>query len=173
MVVAAVASQRLAELALSRRNERWLRGRGAIEYGARLHPVMVATHVCWLAGMLFERSGGRRTSRVAAVCFLAVQPLRLWVLHSLGRRWTTRVIVPTDPDEAAPVTTGPYRWMRHPNYAVVVVEIFALPWAIGARRTAFVGSAVNAAVLWSRRRTEDAALDAAAEGRSPVMSGQR
>jgi methyltransferase len=150
-----VAAQRLAELAWSRRNERRLRARGAVEHGAAHYRWMVAVHAGWLAATALEGRHCRHVRPVAAVVFAAVQPLRWWVLATLRDRWTTRVL--TVPGEPL-VTTGPYRVVRHPNYVVVVAEIVSLPLAFGARHTAVLASIANAAVLTRRIRVENSAL---------------
>lgn len=155
LLVGGVALQRLGELAWSKRNERRLRERGAVEYGQSHYPAMVALHVGWLASTLLE---ARRPSAVpspvravAVGAFVAAQPLRYWAIASLGDRWSTRVLVP--PDEAA-VTTGPYRYLDHPNYVAVVAELVALPLMLGACRTAIWATVANAAVLRTRLRIE-------------------
>ncbi len=157
--VGTIAVQRLGELAWSKRNERRLRGRGAIEHGRSHYPVMVALHVGWLASMLLEtrRPPTRlRPARLVAFgMFVAAQPLRYWAISSLGDRWTTRVLVP--PDEA-PVATGPYRYLDHPNYAAVVAELAAAPLMLGAWRTALWSTLANAALLRTRIAVERDAL---------------
>lgn len=165
LLVAALAAQRLGELVWSKRNERRLRARGAIEYGRRHYPVMVALHVGWLASMLVE---SRRPSpvppalRAAGVgVFVAAQPLRYWAIASLGDRWSTRVFVP--PNEPT-VTTGPYRLVDHPNYVAVVAELAAAPLMLGAWRTSLWASAVNVGVLRARLGVERAALASGSVG---------
>ncbi len=159
-LVAALVVQRLGELAWSKRNERRLRERGAVEYGRSHYPAMVALHAGWLASMLIESRRQptlARPVRVAAVvAFVLVQPVRYWAISSLGDRWSTRVLVP--PDEA-PVATGPYRYVDHPNYAVVVTELAAAPLMFGAWRTALWSTVANAAVLRTRIAVEREALD--------------
>ena len=157
--VAALAVQRLGELAWSKRNERRLRERGAVEVGRSHYPAMVALHVGWLASTLVE---ARRPSAVPPVvrgaalgAFVVVQPLRYWAIASLGDRWSTRVLVP--PGEA-PLTTGPYRYLDHPNYVAVVIELAAMPLALGAWRTAAWATIANAAVLRRRLTVERDAL---------------
>jgi methyltransferase len=90
----------------------------------------------------------------AAAAFIALQPVRIWIIASLGGRWTTRILVPP---ERPPVRTGPYRWMRHPNYALVSAEIALLPLAFGAWTVALVFSVLNGALLAHRIRVENAA----------------
>jgi methyltransferase len=159
LAVALVAVQRLLELRVSRRNERRARRRGAVEYGAAHYPAMVALHALWLASMLAE--GLLRGPEfpalwyVALVAFLIVQPLRYWAILSLGASWNVRVLVV--PGERLS-RRGPYRYLSHPNYLVVAVEIAALPLIFGAWITALVFTALNAAFLYVRIRTEERAL---------------
>lgn len=152
--VAGVAVQRLAELRRSRRHERWLRGRGAVEHGAGHYPVIVVVHVAWLAATLVEGRRATRPRPFPLAVFAGGQLLRWWAIRSLGRQWTTRVLV--DPT-APPVTTGPYRFLDHPNYVAVALEIASLPLAFGARRSAIGASVANAAVLRHRIAVETAA----------------
>jgi methyltransferase len=160
--VTVVAAQRLIELSVSRRHERALTARGGVEHGAGHYPVMVGIHTAWLAGTLAEgwRHGpaGRRVALPALVTFIAMQPLRWWIIRSLGDRWTTRVF--TVPGEQR-LATGPYLRVRHPNYVVVAVEIATLPLAFGAPRTAVLASLADAVLLRHRIRVEDRALDLA------------
>lgn len=152
--VAVMATQRMAELRLAKRNEAALRARGAVEAGARHYPVIVAMHTAWLASTLLE---GRRATRLRwppLVVLVAAQALRYSAIRSLGLQWTTRVLV--DPS-AAPVTTGPYRYFDHPNYVAVAAEIVSFPMVFGAWRTASVFSAANAVVLRQRIEVESAA----------------
>jgi methyltransferase len=167
VAVAAVAGQRLAELAWSRRNERRLRERGAVEHGAEHYPWMVAVHTAWLLGTAIEGWRSGRLHRVALGGFLAVQPLRLWVIATLGDRWTTRVYEVDEP----PIRRGPYRFVDHPNYLVVATEIAALPVAFGAWRTAVAGSLANATVLSRRLAVERGVLRAMSARRDPAPNG--
>ena len=159
---ALVGVQRLLELRLSRRNERRLRARGAVERGRGHYPFMVALHVLWLLSTAVE--GGRKPDaglgRFALAAFLLVQPVRYWAISSLGDHWNTRILVV--PGEK-PVRRGPYRYINHPNYLVVVVEILALPLIFGARFTALVFSTLNAVLLVVRVREEERALRELAE----------
>jgi methyltransferase len=152
--VGVMALQRLAELLHARRNERALRARGAVEAGARHYPVIVALHATWLAATLLEGRRATRLARGPLVALGAAQVLRYWAITSLGPQWTTRILV--DPS-AAPVRSGPYRYLRHPNYVAVAAEIAAFPLVFGAWRTALVFSAADAAALRTRIRTEERA----------------
>jgi methyltransferase len=159
-LVALVGLERLAELVVSTRNAAWSFARGGVEYGRGHYPVMVALHSGFLVAMLLE-AWVRRPDVAPALAWsmlalvLASQALRWWCIGTLGRRWNTRVIVvPGLP----PVTSGPYRFLRHPNYVAVVVEGVALPLVHSAWLTAVVFTAANAVLLTVRIRVEDAAL---------------
>jgi len=157
--VCLVALQRLLELVYSRRNERRLRARGAVERGMGHYPFMVGLHGLWLVSTLVE--GLLRGPGIPAwwplplAAFLLVQPLRYWAIVSLGTNWSTRVLIVPN---MKPVKSGPYRYMAHPNYVVVVVEILTFPLIFGAWITAVVFSVLNAALLYVRIRTENRAL---------------
>jgi methyltransferase len=155
VIVAAVAAERLGELAYAARNTRRLRQRGAIESGRGHYPLLVALHAAWLVAILVLVPGGTRPNPSLLAVFIALQGLRLWVIASLGPYWTTRIL--SDPS-ATLVRRGPYRWLRHPNYVVVVAEIAILPLAFGAWRIAAAFSAANAILLAWRIRTEERAL---------------
>ncbi len=150
-----VVLQRVGELWYASRNTRALKARGAIEYGRGHYPLMVLLHASWLAAIAI---GIRRDPAVRVLplmFFLLLQALRAWVLATLGPYWTTRVI--TVPD-APLVTRGPYRFVRHPNYLVVIGEIALLPLAFGQVTNAIVFSVLNGALLAWRIRVENAAL---------------
>ena len=160
LAVSLVALQRLLELWLSRRNERILRARGAVERGQGHYPLIVATHALWLLSTLVEGSlrGGPDLPAlwpVPLALFVLAQPLRYWALLSLGESWNTRILVVPG---AKLVRRGPYRYFRHPNYAVVVVEILTFPLIFGAWITALVFSVLNAILLCVRLRDENRAL---------------
>jgi methyltransferase len=159
-LVALVAAQRLVEMRVSRRHEDALRARGAIESAPRQMAVMAALHGTWLVAMVVEvwwRQPPFRPGRAAAAfaLFGAGQALRWSAQRALGPRWTTRVMtLPSEP----PVTTGIYRYVRHPNYLGVVLEMAALPLVHGAVWTCVTCSAGNALLLVARIRAEEAAL---------------
>jgi len=154
-VVALVALERLAELWHAQRNTRALLEAGGVEVGRGHYPIMVALHAAWLLAILLTVPREAGVSAPLLIVFAALQALRLWVLMSLGRYWTTRVI--TLP-EAPLVRRGPYRYLRHPNYLVVAAEIAVLPLAFGAWGVAAVFSLFNAALLAWRISLEDQAL---------------
>ena len=148
--------QRLIELVIAQRNTRALLAEGAYEVGRGHYPAIVFLHTAWLAVLwAFFLAGLTLFQPWAAIAYLAVQGLRLWTLLSLGRYWTTRIIVVPG---APLVRKGPYRFIRHPNYLVVVLEIALLPIALGSWPLALGFSIVNAVVLVWRIRTEEATL---------------
>ncbi|MCU0304160.1 MAG: hypothetical protein MUC56_08900 [Thermoanaerobaculales bacterium] len=159
-LVGLVAVMRLVELAVSRRNVRRLLARGAHEAGRSLYPRMVAVHASFLVACLAEVWLLGRPI-IAPLAFFSLgalagaAALRWWVMATLGERWSTRVMILPG---APPVTGGPFRRLRHPNYLAVIVELVALPMVHTAWLTAIVFSALNALVLRSRVRTEEGAL---------------
>jgi len=160
LLVAFVTAQRLGELWLAHRNTTALLARGGVELGAEHYPLIVALHTCWLGG-LWLLAGDQPLDRMWLVAFILLQAARAWVILSLGARWTTRIIVV--PGEA-PVTNGPYRFLRHPNYVVVALELAVVPLALGLPVYALVFFLANLAVLAIRIRAENAALDQATVG---------
>ena len=153
-ILAFVTLQRLGELLVARRNTRALLASGAYEVGAGHYPLIVAVHLLWL-GTLWWLAPGRPIAWPLIGLFLLLQLARLWVLATLGSRWTTRIIVLPG---APLVATGPFRFVRHPNYLIVVGEIALLPLAVGLWRVALIFSLLNAAVLTIRIRAEEKAL---------------
>jgi methyltransferase len=154
-LVLLVGLQRVAEVAWSRRNERRLLATGGIEIGASHYPLFFVLHGSWLAALWLLVPDDPPVIWPLLVFFALLQAARLWVIASLGRYWTTRIItVPGAPL----VRRGPYRWIKHPNYLVVAAEIAVLPLALGAWPIALVFSALNAVLLWRRIRVEEAAL---------------
>jgi methyltransferase len=160
VLVGLVGLERLAELVVSTRNAAWSFARGGVESGRGHYPVMVLLHSGFLVAMLVEAWVRRPDvapllawSMLALV--LASQALRWWCIATLGRRWNTRVIIVPG---LAPVASGPYRLLPHPNYVAVVLEGFALPLVHEAWLTALVFTLANAALLVVRIRVENAAL---------------
>lgn len=160
ILIVLVALERIAELVVSQRNLRWSAGHGGIEYGRSHYPFMVVLHIGLLVGAVVEvwvwpTPMLAWLSWVMFALVLASQALRWWCIATLGRRWNTRiVIVPGLPR----VTSGPYRWLRHPNYVAVVIEGFALPMVGFAWVTAIIFTVLNLVLLSVRIREENAAL---------------
>jgi methyltransferase len=160
LLVAAVAVERVAELVVARRNERWSTARGAIVTGQGHYPAMVALHTGLLVGCpaevwLADRTFAPALAWPMLAALAGAQALRWWCIGTLGPRWNTRVmVVPGLPL----VTSGPYRLLRHPNYVAVVAEGAALPLVHTAWAAAAVFTVLNAALLTVRIRCENRAL---------------
>lgn len=154
LLLAFVTLERLAELVLARRNTRALLAQGAVEHAPGHYPLIVALHAAWLAG-LWAFGWDQPVSLFWFAVFMALQAARVWVLATLGPRWTTRIIVLPG---APLVAKGPYRFVSHPNYLVVIGEIAVLPLCFGLWWFAILFSLLNAAVLTIRIRAEAAAL---------------
>ena len=154
LLLAFVTLQRLGELWLAQRNTRALMAKGAIESGQAHYPLIVGLHAAWLAGLwLLARDEPVNLSWLAA--FAVLQALRVWVIATLGSRWTTRII--TVPGETL-VRRGPYRFVSHPNYVVVAAEMAVLPLVFGLWGYAVIFFLLNASILWVRIRAENRAL---------------
>ena len=154
LLLAFVTLERLAELWLARRNTKALVASGAFEVASGHYPLIVLLHGLWLTG-LWLFGWDNAVSVIWLAIFLLLQVVRVWVLVTLGPRWTTRIIV----QPGLPlVATGPYRLMSHPNYFVVVGEIAVLPLSLGLPWFALAFSIANAAVLTIRIRAENVAL---------------
>ncbi|HYZ90581.1 MAG TPA: isoprenylcysteine carboxylmethyltransferase family protein [Myxococcales bacterium] len=156
--VALIGAERLFEMVLSRRNAARAIARGGREYGDAHFPWMVALHTAFLASCAVESAWRRfpgAAGWIALLFAVGAQGLRYWAVSSLGDRWNARVIVvPGEP----PVVDGPYRFVRHPNYLAVVIEMVAIPLVYGCWITAVAFSLANAAMLRVRIRIEEAAL---------------
>lgn len=162
VLLSVFALERGLELALSTRNARRALSRGAVEAGRGHYPAMVLFHALFLVACAAEAlvfpAAPPAWAWLAVLLALAGQALRWWSVAALGERWNTRILVLP---ASSPVKRGPYRWLRHPNYVAVVVEIAALPLAFGSWRTALAFSLGNAALLAVRIPAEERALGAA------------
>jgi methyltransferase len=153
-VLAFVTVQRLAELILSQRNTKRLLARGAHEVAPEHYPFIVLLHGAWLTALWFL-GPGPPVEIVPLVIFALLQLARVWVIATLGERWTTRIIILPG---APLVASGPYRWVDHPNYWIVAGEIAVLPLVFGLPMVAIVFSILNGLMLWVRIREENRAL---------------
>lgn len=153
-VLLLVAAQRGAELMLAARNTRKLRAAGAVEVDARSYPLFALLHGAWLVAMAALIPADKAPAWPLLGAFALLQLGRVWVIATLGRRWTTRVIVLP---HAAPVTSGPYRWCRHPNYLIVAGEIALLPLAFGAVAISLPFSLANLLLITRRIGIENRA----------------
>lgn len=144
-----VIGQRLFELSVAKQNTRWIKEQGGVEYGQKHYPWLVLIHILFfvsimMEGLLSENQPGP-WRWLLLVLFFAVQGLRIWVMRSLGNYWNTRIFVIPG---AKPLNKGPYRYLRHPNYAVVILEFALLPLFMGAYVSLIVFSVANLFFLW-------------------------
>ena len=158
-VLPVVVLQRLFELELCRRNRRAQMGRGGREFHPETYPVMVALHTLFLLSLAWESYPWvvpldlRTVACLAAL--LLVTGLRYGSIATLGERWTTRIVVVPG---SKVVRTGPYRFLRHPNYLVIVLEFLLLPLLLRAPYTLVAFSLANLPVLRQRIRLEEKVL---------------
>ena len=163
LLIALIVIQRLIELAIARINTRRLLAEGAVEVGAGHYPLIVGLHAAWFVCLTVFVPGDSFIDPILLGLFIALQLGRVWVLTSLGRYWTTRIItVPGAPL----VRRGPFRFVRHPNYLIVEAEIIVVPLIAGAWELALLFGIANAAVLAIRIRAEEAVLAPRRGGRA-------
>lgn len=159
LILGLVTAQRLGELVLARRNTRRLLAKGAHEVGAAHYPLIVALHGAWLLGLwylaVYDPPADLTVAPLWLAAFIVLQLGRVWVIASLGERWTTRIIVLPG---APMVLRGPYRFVSHPNYWVVAGELLVLPLVFGLTGYGLLFTLLNAAVMWIRIRAEARAL---------------
>jgi methyltransferase len=156
IILGFVTIQRLFELVLARKNTAALLASGGREVGAAHYPLIVAFHSLWILGLWFFALT-QPVTWILVVVFAVLQALRVWVLATLGPRWTTRIIIMP---EAPLVVAGPFKYFNHPNYAVVAAEIFILPLAFGLLWFSVLGGLMNLGILATRIRVEERALSA-------------
>lgn len=159
IIITIVILQRLVELIIARRNEKWMLRQGAYEAGARHYPLMVVMHIAFFLSLLLEVSIVNRVLSplwiVLLTLFLIAQVARIWCLTSLGKFWNTKIIILPG---ANVVKKGPYQFMRHPNYVIVTTELLVLPLLFSAYFTAIVFSLLNLWMLSVRIPAEEKAL---------------
>ncbi len=145
LLVLGLSAQRLLEVRHARRNEAWARANGAVEYGREHYPLFFVLHPAWLLGLWLE--GRANTGQVRwgwLAVSLLLQPLRYWIIRTLGQQWNTRILIVPG---AGRVRGGPFKYLSHPNYTVVAAELLSVPLSVGAGRTALGASLLNAALL--------------------------
>ncbi len=147
--------QRLSELVIAKRNTARLLAKGAYEVGGEHYPIMVGMHSLWIVCLLFF-GYDESVSFGWLALFAVLQIFRVWILGTLGARWTTRVIILPEPL----VVAGPFKYLKHPNYTLVVAEIIVAPMVLGLFWVAAVFTVLNAAMLYVRIGVEDKALAA-------------
>lgn len=165
LLVALVALQRLTELARARHNTRALLANRGVESGAAHYPLFILLHGVWLAALFILTAPNPEPRWALLGLFALLQISRLWVIATLGRYWTTRIV--TIPG-AVPVRSGPYRYLRHPNYLIVALEVPTLPLALGLPWVALVFGVLNLALLSYRIRVEDRARTAQTRATLPI-----
>ena len=154
LILALVTLSRVIELPMARANTKRLVARGGYEVAPGHYPLIVALHIAWLLS-LWWLALDRPINLLLLALFGVVECARIWVVQTLGKRWTTRIIIV--PGETL-VARGPYKYLNHPNYAVVVAEIALLPLIFGLWQIALIFSVLNAAILTVRVREENRAL---------------
>ncbi len=160
LLIAILIAQRAAEMAVARQNEQKVKQQGAMEFGESHYPYMIIMHILFFLSLMAEvLLMNKQPSSwwiAIAVAITTVQAVRYWALCSLGSYWNTKILVVTG---AELVKKGPYKWMKHPNYTVVILEIVLIPLLYQAYVTMCLFSILNAAMLTVRIRTEDKALE--------------
>ncbi len=169
IILAFVTLQRLGELVIAKRNTAALMARGAVEHAPGHYPAIVVMHAAWLVGLWVLAHDAAVSWPLIAV-FVILQGARVWTIATLGERWTTRIIVLPG---AAPIRTGPYRFLAHPNYWIVIAEIAVLPLAFGLPLYALIFSIANALLLTIRIRAENRALAAIEDNARPASKSPR
>ena len=155
-IVVAVALQRLLELVLAKRNTARLLAEGGVEIGRGHYPPIVLLHSGWLVVLFVRTPADAAVNLWLIVFFVLLQAGRVWVIASLGRYWTTRIITVQD---APLIDRGPYRWLNHPNYVIVALELAVLPLAFGDWLVALAFTVANGALMYMRIPAENRALE--------------
>ncbi|MBY4604294.1 MULTISPECIES: isoprenylcysteine carboxyl methyltransferase family protein [Bacillus] len=159
-LIVILITQRVAEMAVARQNEQKVKKQGAIEFGESHYPYIIIMHILFFLSLIAEvllmnKQPSSWWIGIAAA-ILCVQAVRYWALCSLGAYWNTKILVVPG---AELVKKGPYKWIKHPNYTVVILEILLIPLLYQAYVTMCLFSLVNAVLLTVRIRTEDKALE--------------
>ena len=161
IILSIIIIQRLTELVIAKRNEKWLRKQGAVEYGQEHYKYIVLLHTMFFVSMLIEYNFRERhldfsvINYLFLVIFILLQIMRIWVLISLGKYWNTKIL--RIPDSEL-ISKGPYRYFKHPNYIIVVCEIFVIPLIFDLYYTSVIFSVLNAVMLKVRIKEENKVL---------------
>ncbi|WP_163969820.1 isoprenylcysteine carboxyl methyltransferase family protein [Oceanobacillus halotolerans] len=154
-----VILQRLMELRIAKRNEQWMKERGALELGAQHYKWFVLVHSIFFLSILLEvmlrNPINASVNYYLLAIFVLTQLLRIWCIQSLGRFWNTKIIVLP---KFTPITRGPYKYVKHPNYIIVAIELFIIPLLFGAYITAIIFPILHGLLLTIRIPTEEKAL---------------
>lgn len=154
-----IAIQRTVELFIARRNEKWMKSKGAKEYGQKHYKLMVTIHLLFFVSLLVEKIFAQKPLNEywigLFIIFLITQAGRVWVITSLGRYWNTKIIVLPEADV---IVKGPYKYIKHPNYFIVTVELIVIPLMFNAYWTLFIFALLNQFILSIRIPIEEKAL---------------
>ncbi|WP_113929364.1 isoprenylcysteine carboxylmethyltransferase family protein [Bacillus sp. P14.5] len=168
-----IAVQRMAELVIAKRNEKWMKGKGAREYGQKHYKLMVSIHLLFFISLLAEEFFMKRPLNqywaALFILFLLTQAGRVWVITSLGRYWNTKIIVLP---QAEVIAKGPYKFIKHPNYLIVTIELIVIPLIFNAYWTLFIFALLNQFILSVRIPLEEKALEDATNYQS-VHQGKK
>lgn len=147
--------QRICELGVARKNEKWLRANGAIEYGSRHYPLIVLLHTIFIASMIAEywQRTDAKFDPIFLILFFVLLSLKIWVISSLGKYWNTKIL---RIGGSEPVKKGLYKYFRHPNYIIVICEFIVVPMVFHLYFTAIIFSLLNAVILRIRIKAENA-----------------
>lgn len=152
LMVILIISQRLSELYIAERNRAWALKAGAQEFGTRHYPLFFLLHIGWLIGWVIESNLGRSSISefwyLWFSLFMMAQGLRYWCMVSLGQLWNTRILV--IPNGLA-INKGPYRFLRHPNYLAVAIELISVPLIFDAVITATLVTFLNTVLILAIR----------------------
>lgn len=156
IVMIFLVAQRIAELIISARNRKWLLAHGAVEYGREHYPLIVVLHTSFILSLIAEYAlNGHVFYMPLLVLYLLLVIAKAIVIGTLGHYWNTRIYrVPG----SKPVSSGIYKYIKHPNYVIVVCEIAVIPLIFGLYYTAIIFTILNAMMLTVRIRKENEAL---------------
>lgn len=157
LFISFVVLLRIGELIISKRNEKWLLKKGAVEYGSKHYPFIVALHVLFFLSLIFEYTAQQHHSFSLSliIFYFLLLTFKIMIIASLGKFWNTRIYhIPNMPL----IKRGPYKYFKHPNYAVVIAEIAVIPMIFHLYTTAIVFTLLNLIVLFVRIKEENKAL---------------
>lgn len=158
-LIGVIICQRLVELAIARRNEKWMKDRGGIEKGKKHYKWFIVLHSLFFLSIIWEvawsDTAGRQLNYFLFMIFIVTQIGRIWCIHTLGRFWNTKIIVLPG---VALIKKGPYKYIKHPNYLIVLIELFVIPLLFGAYFTAFLFPLLHLGLLRLRIPREEKAL---------------
>ena len=157
LFISFIILQRIGELLLSKRNEKWLLQNGAVEYGSHHYKFIVSLHILFIFSLIFEYNF-RPTSAFSLfllIFYFILLCFKAWVIFSLGKFWNTKIYhisnVPL-------IKNGPYKFIKHPNYLIVIGEIMVIPLVFGLYCTAVIFTVINGIMLCIRIKEENRAL---------------